>query len=117
MRSLFILFAAGGLLLGGCGGDSKSSQRPGENPVTAPVDYLGTVGKGYKSATKTLATVSLDAAIKQFYEQENRYPKTLDELVSSRVLPKLPAAPNGMKFDYDPATGQVKVVPATPPAP
>jgi hypothetical protein len=111
MRASFLLLAASGLLLCGCGGDSKSSKGPGENPVTAPADYVGAVGKAQQSALKTLGTVSLDSAIKTFHEQENRYPKTLDELVSSGTLAKLPAPPNGMKFSYDPATGTVKIVP------
>jgi len=35
----------------------------------------------------------------------------LNELVSPNYLPRLPSPPPGMKFDYNPATGQVKVVP------
>ncbi len=80
------------------------------NPITAPVDYLGAVAKGQKTALKTLGTVSLDSAIRTFFDQETRFPKDLNELVTSGVLPKLPAAPNGMKFDYDATTGLVKTV-------
>jgi hypothetical protein len=53
----------------------------------------------------------LDQAIKVFFQTENRYPKDLQELVSSGTLPKLPAPPAGMKFDYDATSGTVKVVP------
>ena len=80
------------------------------NPITAPVDYLGAVAKGQQTVTKTLGTVSLDSAIKTFFAQESRLPKDLNELITSGVLPKLPAAPNGMKFEYDAATGLVKTV-------
>ena len=113
MKHLLIAVPVACLLQCGCGDSSKSSGTAvGENPLNAPADYVGAVGKAHQSAVKTLGAVSLDSAIKTFYEQENRYPKTLDELVSSRVLPKLPAPPNGMKFDYEPASGKVKIVPA-----
>ncbi len=114
MKTHCVLVAAVCGLLCGCSDSSKSksSEGVGENPLNAPADYVGAIGKAQKSAVKTLGAVSLDSAIKTFYEQENRYPKTLDELVSSGVLPKLPAPPNGMKFDYDAASGKVKVVPA-----
>ncbi len=79
--------------------------------MTAPVDYLGAINKARQSAVKTVGAVSLDQAIKTYYAQENRYPKNLEELVSSGVLPKLPEPPNGMRFDYDPTNGLVKVVP------
>jgi hypothetical protein len=110
MKTVCFLLLASGLLLCGCGQDSKSS-KPGENPLNAPADYMGAVVKAKKMAEKTVGMSSLDQAIKTFYAQENRYPNTLDELVSSNVVPKLPVLPDGMKFDYDPATGTVKVVP------
>jgi hypothetical protein len=111
MKLSLLLVPLVGALWCGCGDSSKSGGAAGENPVTAPVDYLGVVGKAQKKAVKTLGAASLDQAIKIFYEQENRYPKTLDELVTNGTLPKLPAPPNGMKFDYDPASGTVKFVP------
>ena len=113
MKKTFFLLPLAGLLLGGCKKDtpgSKPTNAVGDNPLTAPADYLGAIGKAQKSAVKTLGTVSLDQAIKMFSEQEGRLPKNLDELVSSGTLPKLPAAPNGMKFDYDATTGKVKIV-------
>jgi hypothetical protein len=110
MKALLLVVPAACLCLWGCGKKSEPA-KVGDNPITAPVDYLGAVNKAQKSAVKTLGTVSLDQAIKTFFEQENRYPKSLDELVSSGTLPKLPAPPNGMKFDYDPAAGTIKIVP------
>ncbi len=112
MKPLLIAVPVGCLLLSGCGDSSKSSSQAGENPLNAPADYVGAALKAQQKAVKTLGAVSLDSAIKTFAEQENRYPKTLDELVTSGILPKLPAPPNGMKFSYDAATGTVKVVPA-----
>jgi hypothetical protein len=110
MRFSYVLLLACGLTWAGCGKPSKPAPA-GENPVNAPADYLGAVSKAQKAAAKTVGTASVDQAIKVFFEQENRYPKDLDELVSSGTLPKLPTPPNGMKFDYDPAAGTVKIVP------
>jgi hypothetical protein len=111
MKLALLLLPVVCLVWSGCGNESKPPAKAGENPMSAPADYLGAVNKAQKAAVKTLGTASLDQAIKVFFEQEARYPKSLDELVTSGTLQKLPAAPNGMKFDYDPATGQVKTVP------
>jgi hypothetical protein len=54
----------------------------------------------------------INQAVQLFQVQEGRLPKTLDELVSKRYLGSIPAAPAGMKYDYSPQTGQVRVVPA-----
>ena len=95
----------------GCGKESpsssKSESKVGENPLNAPAEYGGALVKAQQKALKTVGGASLDSAIKLFFDQEGRYPKSLNELVSSGTLPKLPTPPNGMKFDYDPATGKV----------
>ncbi len=110
MKHVCLLYLGLGLLLAGC--DKPASQaKPGENPLNAPADYAGAVLKGQQAAKKTIGAASLDQAIKNFYAEENRYPNSLDELVSKGTLPNLPTLPAGMMFDYDPATGTVKVVP------
>ena len=80
------------------------------NPLTAPVDYLGAMGKAQKSASKTVSAAGLDQAVKLFYAQEGRFPKDLKELVPG-YLGAIPPAPQGMKYTYDAASGTVKVVP------
>ena len=109
----FILVA--GCLLSGCGkGGSPPTQTnttSGGNPITAPVDYLGAVAKGQQKSQATVALASLSQAINMFSAQEGRLPKDLNELVGPEYLPRLPVPPAGMKFDYDPTTGVVKVVP------
>ena len=45
-----------------------------------------------------------------FVAQESRYPKSLAELIESKLIIQVPKAPYGTKITYDPATGQVKVV-------
>lgn len=106
---------AGAALIIGCGKSEETAKpaesKPGENPLNAPTDYLGTVAKGKKSAEATVDTASLSSAISMFQVEKGRNPKDLDELVSSGTIKALPTPPYNMKFSYDPATGAVKVVP------
>ncbi len=80
------------------------------NPLTAPVDYLGAVGKAKKYAGKAVDLASLNQAIQQFRAGEDRFPKDLNELVSEGYLPRLPAAPPGTRLQYNAARGEVRVV-------
>ena len=82
----------------------------GGNPITAPIDYLGAVAKAQKSAVKTVDTVSLNKAIELFNAQEERFPDDLNELVAKKYLQSVPAAPAGMKFEYDAKAGTVRIV-------
>jgi hypothetical protein len=98
-----IFFLSAALLIAGCG-DEKS------NPVTAPVDYVGTAVKQQQSAIKTVDTTALNQAVQLFNVQEGRYPKDLNELVEKKYIGKLPDAPVGMKLSYDATAGKVAVV-------
>jgi hypothetical protein len=118
MKSSTALLCAAALALVGCGKrdqasapETTSSPAAGQNPITAPVDYLGAVGKAQKAAVKTIDTVSIDQAIRMFQVEEGRLPKDLNELVQEHYLPTLPTPPAGMKFQYDARTGRVSVVP------
>lgn len=79
------------------------------NPMNAPADYLGALAKGQQQAVKTVDTASIDRAIQMFNVEKGRNPKDLDELVQEKYMPKIPAAPNGMKLVYDPNAGTVRV--------
>jgi len=112
---LLFVFTLG---LGGCGkkegaANSKTTNAPvaSGNPITAPVDYLGAVAKAKRLSEKTIDTASLNQTIQLFQASEGRLPKDLNELVTEKYLPRLPDAPYGMKIIYNPANGQVKVVP------
>ena len=80
------------------------------NPIAAPVNYLGAVGAAKKYAEKTIDSTSLNQAIQQFRAMEDRNPESLAELVKAQYLPQLPKPPYGMKFVYDPQSGQARVV-------
>jgi len=107
---------AAGLLLVGCGDQSSSppaatnANASGSSPLSAPADYIGALGKAQQTAVKTVDTTSLNQALDLFNVDKGRYPKDLNELVTEKYVPKLPAAPTGMKLDYDAASGKVKVV-------
>jgi len=118
MKRILSLLVPAALALAGCGKkDAKSTtgatneNYSSGNPLTAPVDYLGAVAKAKKSAEKTIDAVNLNQAIQQFSAAEGRYPKDLNELVTEKYMPRLPDAPYGMKFVYDAAHGEAKVVP------
>lgn len=115
MRTLPFALLATLLALAGCGQKSNapagaSTNTSSGNPLTAPVDYLGAVAKAKQTAEKVVDTTSIQQAIQMFSVEKGRYPKSLDELVEEKIIPRLPEAPYGMKFTYDPATGTVKAV-------
>jgi hypothetical protein len=100
----------------GCGDSSNKSAQPtntatsGGSALTAPVDYLGAMGKAQQSAVKTIDTASLKQAIQMFQVDKGRLPKELNELVQEKYLPRIPETPFGTRLDYDPNTGEIKVV-------
>ena len=116
MKIPFCLALATSLLLVGCGGSSDKPAQPtnsstsGSSPLSAPADYLGALGKAQQAAVKTVDTASLNPAIQRFNVENGRNPKDLNELVDEKYISKIPAAPYGMKLEYDAATGKVKVV-------
>jgi PBP1b-binding outer membrane lipoprotein LpoB len=114
MKILNLLAIAAGLLLAGCSEKSSSSSQTNAtttgNPLTAPVDYLSAAANAEHSAVKTVDVTSLNQAIQMFNVEKGRNPKDLNELVTEKIIPKLPTPPFGTKLDYDPNTGTVKVV-------
>ena len=112
--TLFLIFAIS-LTLIGCGKNS-SQPAPSTNAttsgsvLTAPVDYLGAIGKAQQNAVKTVDTTSLTQAIQLFNVDKGRNPKDLNELVQEKYIPQIPTPPYGTKLDYDPSSGHVKVV-------
>jgi hypothetical protein len=113
------LSLCGVLWLAGCGDHQDTPAKStntaagggGGTPVNASGgDYLGTLVKGQQTAAKVVDTAALNQAVQLFNAQEGRNPKDLNELVTSKMIGSIPEAPAGMKLDYDPATGTVKVV-------
>ena len=80
------------------------------NPLTAPVDYLGAVNQARKGAIKTIDQTGLNSAIQLFYAQEDRFPRDLNELAQKRYIGAVPTPPPGSRFQYDPKTGELKIL-------
>jgi hypothetical protein len=87
-----------------------AGEKVGENPLNAPTDYLKTVAKAKKSAESSIDTVSINSAISSFQAEKGRNPTNLNELVTSGTIKQLPNPPYNMKFEYDAAKGEVKVI-------
>jgi hypothetical protein len=108
MKRLLVAVVLCGLGVASC---SRSEAPPGENPLTAPVDYLGAAAKAKQASERTIDTIALNQAVQLFHASEGRYPHDLRELVTRKYLPRIPTPPHGMKLIYDAGTGQVRIVP------
>src|SRR6516164_2064049 len=90
------------LLLVGCGEKSEqtvattNAPPSGSSPLTAPVDYLGAIGKAKQNAVKTADIAQINQAIQMYNTEHGKNPKALNELVEEKYLPRIPAAPYGM---------------------
>ncbi|MDQ6632330.1 MAG: hypothetical protein M3Y82_11355 [Verrucomicrobiota bacterium] len=89
---------------------APTANAPDENPLHAPGNYVGAVVKAQNSAVKTIGLAEINSAVSRFYVEEARYPKDLNELVEKKYLAVIPDLPRGMKYVYDPNSGQAKVV-------
>lgn len=84
-----------------------------EKPASgAAADYARNLSNTEKKATEVTGLETLNRAVQQYQVIEGRFPRTLDELVAGRYLPKLPPAPRGKRYVYDAKAGEVTVVDA-----
>ena len=81
MKANWITSATLALGLCACGGSSnepkdkkpeKEKSTSTGNPLTAPVDYIGAVGKAKKVSEKRVNLANIQNAIKQFHAVEDR---------------------------------------------
>jgi hypothetical protein len=109
--TLFLLL---GVMAASCGCGDKSSSSAGttnaNNPLTAPVDYLGAIDQAQRHAVKTVDAASINQAIQLFQAEHGRFPKDLNELVQERYLPHIPQAPHGTRIVYDANVGQARII-------
>jgi len=115
MKRIVLLPVVALLIATGCKPSDSSSSTSGAGSTSGSnnldkVPYIGALARAEQTAGATADVASLKPAIEQFLLDKGRYPKNLDELVQEKYLPKIPDAPYGMKMDYDPLTGTVKVV-------
>lgn len=123
MKARWILPLLAAFTLAGCGKKDQAKKEKEDsalsgNPGMAPLDYLSAQGKAKKFAEKTITGAELTSAIQKFNAMEERFPRDLNELVQQHYLQAPPAAPKGMRWDYNPQTGAVRMVPVPgePPA-
>ena len=98
------------LFLAACNRSSDTSapaSSGGGGPSSASGDYVGAMEKAHTLAIKTADLSNIGNAIQQFNVVEGRYPKDLNELVTMKYFPRLPAPPPGQQYVYDAATGRV----------
>jgi hypothetical protein len=94
-------------LIAGCSEKPAPTSPP--PPKAEPTDYLNTVVRAQKHATKTIDAVAVNKALQEFYITEGRFPQALKELEEKSYLPAVPILPAGMTWDYDTNTGVAKV--------
>jgi len=117
MRAICAAVAVSVTLLVGCGKKEAKAEpnlltnNNSGNPLTAPVDYLGAVNQARKGAVNTIDKAGLNKHIEMFNAQEGRFPRDLNELVQKGYIQAVPAAPQGMRLDYNPQSGELKIVP------
>ena len=112
VRLGFVILGISCIALTGCGRSSNQVSRPAaetNNPLAAPLDYIGGVGSSENLAARAVAVASVNQAIQIFRAQEDRYPKDLNELVTEDLLPELPRLPKGVQLLYDPVRGEAKI--------
>ena len=114
MKLLVCVSLAGALALSGCGDNqgasSQATNAAAPPPPRAPDNYGNTLVNAQNRAVAVVDVTSLQSAIQLFNANEGRFPKDLNELVTSRTLGQVPTPPRGKKFDYNAATGEIKLV-------
>ena len=93
-------------VLAGCGGGSSNST-PAQNNTSANNPSPAVQPEIY--AQRKADVASLNQAIQQYNAAEGHYPQKLQDLAPNYIA-KLPQAPPGYKFNYDPNSGTVSAV-------
>jgi hypothetical protein len=97
--------------LAGCGkNQSDSSQSTTTAPPAPSGNYLDTLANSRDHAVGVVDLASINQAIQVFNANEGRYPVDLNELVTNKMIGEIPPTPRGKKLDYNPATGEIKLV-------
>jgi len=109
-----LISLAAALVLAGCGNNQGGSSQTnnvstGAEPAPAG-NYLDALANSRDRAVKVIDTAALTQAVQMFNATEGRFPKDLDELVTNKLIAEVPVTPRGKKLDYNPATGEVKLV-------
>jgi hypothetical protein len=96
--------------LAGCGKDQSGSSQSTTTPPAPSGNYLDTLANSRDHAVGVVDLASINQAIQVFNANEGRYPVDLNELVTNKMIGEIPPTPRGKKLDYNPATGEIKLV-------
>jgi hypothetical protein len=102
-RSIPIFLA---VVLAGCSEQGESKEK---NRNIGDAYLRGTLGVAH-DVQANVGVMAIDKAVGSFKMQEGKNPASLEELQQKGYLPKIPDAPLGKRFNYDPASGKVSVV-------
>lgn len=107
-----------GIILVGCGeGNSSSAPEKGEGRTEQNADseetsgYMETLTKTYRKGHEDPPLLAVRNELKQFHALKGRWPESLEEFTEWRGA-ELPDLPQGRRFQYDPKTGNLKIVDA-----
>ena len=122
MKLLLAAVLTGTVLLTGCNKSDKpaadakaKTSSSDDNPINAPLNYVAAEVQAKRTSERVLSMAPVAQAIQQFHVAEERFPKSLNELVNAGYLGRMPIAPPGQQIWYNPATGEVKTVAAAAP--
>ena len=128
MRFLTVLLTGCLLILSGCGSADQPAEKPSESAdakTATPKKKTGKVkiaggmltipgGMAAKAEQKAFE-MALPQLLQLFQAEHGRKPKSHEEFMAKVIdahKRKLPKAPEGQKFVYDPTTEKLKLVPA-----
>ena len=89
----------------GTGGDDKTEEGGG--------GYFHTLAESHRKGREEPNLLSVRNELKQFQALKGRWPESLQEFKQWRGA-DLPELPEGRGFDYDPASGELKIVDTEP---
>src|SRR5258705_2597680 len=103
--ALWLLIVGAGLFFCACSKRESGTQSATNASNTSSsgnsADYFGAMTRAKKAADRTVGAAGVNQAIQMFQAEQGRNPTSLNELVTKKYLPSIPAPPTGMKYDYN----------------
>jgi len=82
-------------LAAGCGARNETSREAGENRTNSAAAPNSNAGSDSETAN---VLRELTQTVRRYAAEQQKAPKSLDEIVSAHYLPAIPQAPPGKKF-------------------